>query len=92
MIKNLRSKIIDYINSNPECRLKDIATNLNCNSNTILYHLKKLKKCGKIIELDLYYYPAMQQAQHEIKIIPVLPKKVEKESKKVELKKLNFKF
>ena len=81
--QNNTEKILQFIEQNPGCHLRQIKRTLNLSMGTLQYHLNLLEKDGKIISdkhsLHRNYFRVGMFAQTEKNLLKILNKETERE-------------
>lgn len=76
-------KVLQYIQENPACHLRQIKRELNMAMGTIQYHLNLLEKQGKVSSerqnLHKYYFPIGLFGQNERDILKILNQETARE-------------
>ncbi len=87
------AKVLQYIQENPGCHLRQIKRNLDLSMGTMQYHLNMLEKQGKVSSerhnLHKYYFPIGLFEQKERHILKILNQDTAREILMVILEKKN---
>jgi len=90
---NNTARVLNHIQTNPGCHLRQIKRELNLGMGTIQYHLNLLEKQGKITSerhnLRKYYFPIGLFGQNERDILKIMNQETAREILLIILEKKN---